>query len=220
MAYVSGDAGGVVVFAGQRGRRRLFEFGDVVRTEVGQIVTFRVGPQRFHRVEFRGVGREELDVKIGNGRQVIVEEGGTVRAQTIPQQYDGAAEVPPHLFQHGDNHRVVDRVFRLQIVVTTQSTTLRRDGQDPDRRDPRVMHQAMSQVRRLSTGSPGLLHEWDHRKAAFVPENEGGFQSADFFLIRGQSTWTQCSIAASSRSRDRRSGFCRVQPNDFKSVGT
>lgn len=62
MADVAGDADGVVMFAAERGCGGVFELVEVVRAEVGQVVTFRIRPQGFHGVEFRSVSREELDV--------------------------------------------------------------------------------------------------------------------------------------------------------------
>jgi hypothetical protein len=68
--------------------------------------------------------------------------------------------------------------------------------------------------RRLSTRRPGSTHERCEKKPALVKKDDVGVQSLRFFLMRGQSTLTQRRIAASSRSRACRSGFCGVHPND------
>jgi len=183
-------------------------------------MAFCIGPQRFDRIQFRCIGREVFDLQIGNCLQIVGHRIRAMDRQAVPDQDDGPTEMPAHLSKDRHDHRVIDRVARLQKVVATESSPPRRDGQDADRRDSRVMHEPVRQLRRLSARRPCPLHQRHHQKAAFVPKGQHGVQTTDFFLIRGQSARTQRSISASSRSRARRSGFCRVQPSDLSKVGT
>lgn len=89
-----------------------FQFRCAVRTKLGQVVLFRVGPQGFDRIEFRGVGREVFNVQVRRTSQIGLQKCGAMALQTIPQQDDRPTEMSPQLLEHGDDHRVVDRVMR------------------------------------------------------------------------------------------------------------
>jgi hypothetical protein len=71
---------------------------------------------------------------------------------------------------------------------------------------------AMAQLRRLAAGRPGAAHGGDQEEARFVREDKVGAQPRGVFFTRGQTSRFQRSIARSSRSRARRSGFCGLHP--------
>lgn len=218
-ADVSGNAVLVVGFAVQGPVCGLLEFLEVVGAELGQVVLFRVRPERFDRIQFWGVGREVFHFEIGDSRQVFLHEGGAMRRESIPKQNDRPAEVPPHLPQDSDDDGIIDRIVRPQEVIAADAASLRRNADHPDRRDPPLMLELVPQHRSLSSGRPGPLDGRQHQKACFVPENDHRALPVRFFLMRGQSHCTQCSISASFRSRARCSGLCRVNWRALSSVG-
>lgn len=71
-----------------------------------------------------------------------------------------------------------------------------------DARDRRELRPAIAVANngRLSSWSPRPDSGRDQTETALVGEDQRGFLPAGFFLIRGQSSWTQRSTAASFRS--------------------
>ena len=198
---------------------RLFQFDQVVRAELSQVMLFRVGPECFNRIEFRGIGREVFEVEVSSVGQVRLRERGTVSLKSIPQQNDGSAKVPLQLSQDRHDHGIVNRIVRPQEMVAIEPAPVRRDADHADRRDAALMLELMPQDRPMSPRRPGALDRWQHQKATFVPENDHRALPVRFFLMRGQSHCCQCSISAAFRSRARCSGFWGVKFSDLSKVG-
>jgi hypothetical protein len=78
----------------------------------------------------------------------------------------------------------------------------------------------MAVKRRLAAGAPGLAHGRDQQEARFVEEKQMGSQPCGVFFTRGQSVRFQRSMASSSRSRARRSGFWWLHPRSCRSLPT
>ena len=72
----------------------------------------------------------------------------------------------------------------------------------------------------LAARRPGAAVQRLQQEAGFVEEHDASFSPGSPFLIRGQSSRRQCSIAASSRSRALRRGFCGVKPKACNSRPT
>lgn len=106
-----------MVFAAEGEGRGLFQFNEIVRTEMGQVMTFRIGPQRFDGIQFRRIGGEIFDMQIRNRVQIL---GYVIRAmdrQAIPQQHDWPPKMPTHLSENRHDRGFVDRRFRLQKMM-------------------------------------------------------------------------------------------------------
>lgn len=101
-------------------------------------------------------------------------------------------------------------IAKPKLVVEAEMLSL---GTDRDSRDhgDSVAPIAVAQDRSVATRSPGLDHVGDQQEAGFVGEDEVGAQPRGFFFIRGQSFCFQRSMACSSRSAARRSGFWWLQ---------
>jgi hypothetical protein len=72
--------------------------------------------------------------------------------------------------------------------------------------------------RRFSARCPGPPHHGRELKRRLVGENQDGLQSFGFFLILGNSFFTQCRIRLSSRSIACFSGRCGLQPRRERSL--
>jgi hypothetical protein len=64
----------------------------------------------------------------------------------------------------------------------------------------------------LALRCPRAAHNRLEHEAAFVDQDDVPASVVRLFLASGQSSVRQCSIAASSRSRARRSGFWQLHP--------
>src|SRR5512136_63387 len=93
------------------------------------------------------------------------------------------------------------------------------DGNPRDSRDP-VMTISMKHDRGLSHRTPGLMDRRDQEEARFVDKDEMGCQPCGVFFTWGQTDRFHFSMAASSRSMARRSGFWWLQPSWCRSLPT
>ena len=67
-------------------QRRLdgaFQLANVVRHEVGQVGVLDVAPASFDRIQFRGVGRQPLELDARNGQRFDPPGGRTMNAPAI-----------------------------------------------------------------------------------------------------------------------------------------
>ena len=86
----------------RRARRADAELSEIARAEVGQLVTFPVAPDVFHRIEFRHVGRQPLASSAGPADHGVYPRAAGARCcgspspdhQQVAQQM---AEVVDHL---------------------------------------------------------------------------------------------------------------------------
>jgi hypothetical protein len=101
-------------------------------------------------------------------------------------------------------------IVKPELVVEAQVLPLRADGDARDDRDfvPPI---AMAMNRSVAPGRPSLDHVGDQQESGFVGENEMGTQPRSVFFTRGRSFRFHRSMAPSSRSTARVSGFWWVQ---------
>lgn len=117
--------------------------------------------------------------------------------------------VTPKMTQEVSEERtdfVVLDVLRMTLKVQTHSAAPGCDRDSGDDGDT-VSAIAMLDERGLAPGRPGLPEGRNQQESRLVDENEVGTQPRSVFFRRGQSLRFQRSIASSSRSRARRSGF-------------
>src|SRR5512136_509278 len=103
-------------------------------------------------------------------------------------------------------------VQRTMEALWTDSNT--RNGRDP------IMTIAMQYDRGLSHRTPSLVDRGNQEEARFVDEDEMGCQPCGVFFTRGQTDRFHFSMATSSRSTARRSGFWWLQPIWCRSLPT
>lgn len=123
------------------------EFPDVLGAEVGQFVPLPVAPQILHGIEFRGVGRQALDVQpVGLGLEVGGDESAAVDGRAVPQQQDLAGQLPVQGLKELDHLRALDRTGVQPEVEVAQ-------GQAGDRREA-LPAEVECQHRRLAERRP------------------------------------------------------------------
>ena len=97
-------------------------------------------------------------------------------------------------------------IVEPELVVQVQAVALGADGDSRDDGDL-VATIAVAMDGRLAAGRPGLDYVGDQEESGFVGKDEVGAQPCGVFFSRGQSFCFQRSMASSSRSAARRSGF-------------
>ena len=96
--------------------------------------------------------------------------------------------------------------FVLVSLVVRAGSTARRADREP------IVALGVAEDRRLAPRRPGAPYGRREHEARFVGEDEMGLQPESPLFTRGQRVRFQRAMAASSRSRARRSGFCGPQP--------
>ncbi len=183
----------------------------VQRGEVGQGITLEVGPEDLDGVELRGVRRQQDGEPLA-----VMQVGGdhlsAMPGQAIPDEHERPPQRTRQRAQEGDQPRRGDVLVGAQGEVQTGAMPAGRQGEGRDDGHLVAGAAALIQDRRLAAGRPAAADDRGQQQAALVDEHEGGVQAPRFFLIRGHSTFTHRWMAASSRSRARRSGFWGLHP--------
>lgn len=190
------------------------EFERVFGCEVRQRVHLEVSPSSFHGIELWGVRRKEFDVKVARPTEHPGHRPASMHVEAIPHQNDRTLNLASEVSNELGQPHAVDVACRPDRKVKRDPTPPRRHRQRSDDRGLLSVTTGLRKDRRLAARGPGPAHERCEEKPALIQEDDVSVQSPRFFLMRGQSTLTQRRIAASSRSRAWRSGFCGVQPND------
>ena len=128
-----------------------------------------------------------------------------VNAGVVPDHDDVPAEVAQQVPEEFADLAVPD-VRRVALEVQADAPTPGCHGDARDHGDA-IVPVAMMNDGRLAARSPGLSHRGDQEEARLVDEDDVGTQPRSVFFTRGQSLRFQRSMASSSRSKARRSGF-------------
>jgi len=179
---------------------------DIEGGVVGERVHLEVGPERLHGVQVGGVGGEENRV---DGAAAATELGrdASMDVETIPHEDDRRTELSAKRSDKPEKVLGNDVFVGQERKVKSHPASPGRDGQGRDHRDAFMGAPSLIKDGRLSHRRPGAADEWGHEKPALIQEDERGFQAPGVFFTRGHWDRTQPRIAASSRSRARRSGF-------------
>lgn len=166
-------------------------------------------PHALVGVEFRRVGGQELETKSRDPAAELPHEPPAMQAEPVPDQDHRPAQVAEQMAQERDDFEFAEVVV-VPLVVETQAVAVGTDRDPGDHRDA-VVALRMAQVRGPATRRPGARHGGREHEARFVYEGEVGPQPKRPLFTRGQRVRFQRSIAASSRSWARRSGFWQLQ---------
>ena len=184
----------------------LFEDFEVGRALSREGVLFHPSPQPLVGIQFGGVGWQTIHpqagVVFGKGRPSLFRAVGI---QPVPEQEDRARNPVQQVTDEGDDLGAGDGApYQTQVGVRVRG----------DCRDGRQLRpvEAVIEKRRLASRRPSLAGRGQQREAALVEKDQRGLQDLGFFFKRGQVRFTQRWMAASSRSRARRAGFCQLQP--------
>lgn len=193
------------------------QFERVLGCQVRERVHLQVRPDSFDGVQLRRVGRKELHVEVTGPPDHPRDRTAPMDVEPIPHEDDGTLDLAPEIAHELGEPFAVDVAIGPDREVKSNPTPLRRYRQRADDRGFFSVAAWLWKDRRLPTRRPGSAHERCEKKPALVEKDDVGVQPLRFFLMRGQSTLTQRRIAASSRSRAWRSGFCGLHPNDRSS---
>ena len=196
----------VVWEAAQGAADALLEDFQVGRALSGEGVLFHPCPQPLVGIEFWGVSGQTVHPQA----RVVFEQRrpGLFRAvgiQPVPEQEDRAWNPVQQVTDEGDDLGAGDGApDQTQVGVR-----VRGDGRDGGQLRP---VEAVIEKGRLASRRPSLAGRGQQREAALVEKDQRSLQALGFFFKRGQVCFTQRWMAASSRSRARRAGFCQLQP--------
>jgi hypothetical protein len=176
---------------------------DIEAAHVAQLDSFQMRPKPLAGIQLRGIRRQALEMEtLGRPMgQELFDEVATMNRGAIPDEDHAARHLPQQVLQEGDYIR------RVHGMVLTAEVELahRRDGGNrremiagpPIPQDGGVAH---GRIRAYDTGQ-GI-------EARFVYKEDGlplGFRP---LLMAGQVWSCHWTMAASSRWRARRIGFC------------
>lgn len=116
-----------------------------------------------------------------------------------------ATQVPQQIAKKHAN-LIVPNVVEVKLVEKAQALELGTDGDSRDDGDF-VTAVTVPVHRSLAARRPGLDHIRDQQESGFVGKDDVGAQPRSVFFTRGHSFRFQRSIASSSRSTARFSGF-------------
>lgn len=181
---------------------------------VGAPIRERALRQRPHALVGIQLGRvrgEVLDVQAPMAAAERAERLAVVDGGVVEQDDHVPTQVAQQVAEEGADLPVPD-VVEVEVEVKAEPLP---DGAHRDAGDRRdlVAAVAVAMDRGLAARSPRLQNVGDQEEARFVREDEVGAQPRGFFFTRGHRVRFQRSIAASSRSTARRSGFWWLQPS-------
>ncbi len=188
----------------QRAAKVAMHHGEVLGATVGE-APFGVGPDGFIGVELRRVGRKQLEMEPRKPAADFSDPLSFVNARVVPDHDDAPTEMAQQVAEK-IAHLAVPDVLRVALEVQADALAVGRDGDSRDHRDA-TMPVAMTDEGRLPARRPGLSKRGDQEEARLVDKNDVGTQPRSVFFTRGQFLRFQRSIASSSRSSARRSGF-------------
>ena len=128
-----------------------------------------------------------------------------VDAGVVPDHEDVPAKVAQQVPEELAD-LVVPDVVGVALKVEADAPALRRKGDARDHGDA-IMPVAMVNDGRLAARSPGLSYRGDQEEARLVDEDDVGTQPRSVFFTLGHVRRFHRSMASSSRSSARRSGF-------------
>jgi len=202
-----------------------FQFVDDLESEVEAIFGAGVGetllgalPDALVGVEFGSVGGKVLEVEARNPTAESANALSSMDLEAIPDHEDRPPEMAEEVTQEFDDLGLAD-VVMVPLIVEAEPAAFGTDGDPGENRDP-IVPLPVSQVRGLAARRPGARDRRGQLEARLVDEDEIGPQPKRVFFTWGQRTRFQRSIAASSRSRARRSGFWQLQPHWPRSLPT
>jgi len=176
---------------------------DVVRATIGHI-SLGQRPDAFVRIEFRRIRREVLDMETGMPTLEFRQRFSVVSCRIVE---DGDHWTPQVSKKIAEEHaHLLANVVEVKLVEKAQMLALRTDRDSRDDGDfvPSVV---MPMHRGVAPRCPGLDHIRDQQEPGFVGKDDVGTQPRSVFFTRGQSFRFQRSIASSSRSTARFTGF-------------
>lgn len=179
---------------------------EVISAVVGQIRCREMRPDIFHGVELWRVRRKTFHMQ---PMSLFGEESfrffASMGGKPIPQEHHAAGDVSAQGAKKRFDHGTLDTVL-MDGKEKPHVPPCGRCGEGADQGEP-FPCEGMEEGRGFPPRRPCAADGGTLRKSRFVLKDDGGALTAGFFLIDGHVSLTQRSMAASSRSLARRSGF-------------
>lgn len=182
----------------------LQEVIEVLGAAVGE-VTLGQAPYSLVGIQLRRVAGEMLQTQTRMLPEQLIQRLAFMRWGLVQKHNHRAVQVSKQMAEE-DAHLLLPDVAEPKLVIEAEMLALGTDGDPRDHGDS-VSPIAVVQDRSVAARGPRFDHVGDQQEAGFVGEDEVGAQPRGVFFIRGQSLCFQRSMACSSRSAARRSGF-------------
>ena len=175
-------------------------------------------PHAFIWVQFWSISRKGHQVQTRGASKKLLHRIPAMNLAIIEQNNQVAWYLSQELVEECRDFFAMDIVL---VELTVQGTTkaLRTYRNSRNSGNP-VMAIPMDHNRCFSHRTPGLADRGNQEEARFVDKDEMGCQPRGVFFTRGQTDRFHASMAASSRSKARRSGFWWLQPIWCRSLAT
>src|ERR1022692_4958286 len=186
-----------------------FQIGKIPGAAIGQLVVFEMSPDVFGGVEFRGIGRELLDLdRALEGFEVLANERRAMRGQAVPDYEQGFADLTPQGVEELDDLRALDRLGKEPEVEAPEG--------DPGDHRELMPVKVILQDRRLAARCPGAHASWPLAQSGLVYEDDDSALFCGVSFRTGQRVCFQRLIAASSRSSARPEGRWQEKPSETR----
>jgi len=155
------------------------QVGDISGRAIGQCA-LGVVPDKFVRVEFRGVSRKAMDPEPFVLVEKLTDDDAPVDRAAVPQEHDRPAQMPQEMAQETDDLHAGDvGCVETEVKSKTRARGGHGDGGDGGNSISPI---AVSEDGGLADRRPGLADVRNEEEPAFVEEDEMGPKSLGFFL--------------------------------------
>ena len=172
---------------------------------IGQVI-LHLGPDELIGIELGGVGREPVRVTRGFGSRTPYVRT-LVNHPAVPEQLDRSAEMAQEVAQEHDDLRPGD-VVGMECMYSPSGS---RRGTPTGRKSPTVCRAVAVAHRGVHPIGAQVLRTLGINRKPLSSRNTRWAPRRAAFFYSGHVCVFQCSMAASSRWRARRSGFCQLQ---------
>jgi hypothetical protein len=173
---------------------------------MAELDPFELVPKAFTRIQLRGIGRQALEMEALRRpvREKLPDGMTAVDRRAIPNDDHLAGHLAQQVLEKPDHVVSVDST----VLAAEVQLALWRDGTD---RREMVAGPPLPHDRGLANRGVGADDTRQGIKARFVYEEDGLLLLLRPLLRAGQICSRQCAMAASSRCRACRAGFCGLQ---------
>src|SRR5258706_2863566 len=185
--------------------RELADFADGVEAQVGDLMFFKVGPDRLDRVQVRGIGWQLVPSKVALLLfKPSLDLAAAMGRDTVPDDQQRPLNLALERAEEFDDLFGTDGIGKEAEVELPE-------GQ-PSNRRKLLPGKAVLEYGRLPPQAPGACHVRAFAQSGFVDEDDGTAFPLGFFLSAGQVCRFQRAISASLRWVARFSGFWQEKP--------
>src|ERR1019366_7717589 len=186
-----------------------FQISEIPSAAVGQLVVLEMPPNVFGGVEFRGVGRELLDLdRALEGFEGLAHQRRAMRGQAVPDDEQGFADLTAQGVEKLDDLRTLDRPGKEPEVEAPEGDP----GDDRELMPVEVILQDRGLAARCPSAHPG----GPFAQSRLVDEDDDSALFCGVLFRTGQRVCFQRLIADSLRSSARPEGRWQEKPSETR----